>query len=75
MKQSGQLLNIHLKSLGDQIKTIAGRIESISFSNVYRGKNQDVDRLSKDGHQLMVGKVLFDAIKEAVVPISEDTYA
>lgn len=39
IKRSGQILNIHLKTLGDQINVIANLFEVISFTYVFRRRS------------------------------------
>jgi hypothetical protein len=45
--RTGQLLNIHLKNQGYQVKEVAKKFESINFFHVYREQNMQADRLSK----------------------------
>ena len=69
MKGTGHLLNIHLKSLGDQINDIACNFESITFSHVFNEQSSEADTLSKDGHQVPEGWVLFEEIREELLKL------
>ena len=69
MKGTDQLLNIHLKYLGDQIKDIACNFESITFSHVFNEQSSEAYTLSKDGHQVPEGWVLLEEIKEEMLQL------
>jgi ribonuclease HI len=74
MKGIGQLLNIHLKILADQLKDIANSFEMITFTHVLREHNQEADRLSKEGYQVAEGRVIFEELREKIASIFEDSY-
>jgi hypothetical protein len=54
---TGQLLNISLKPVGDQLKAVANSFLMISFTHVFKEQNVIADALSNEGQQLDEGKL------------------
>jgi hypothetical protein len=64
MDGSSQLLNIHSKKLGDQVEKVARKFNTITYIHVYKEWDRDENKLSKEGHQVAEGKVVYEEIRD-----------
>ena len=70
MKGTGVFLSSNLIFLGDDVKAIARGFNSISFQHVYTEQNTEVDRLSREGHQVAEGRALYEDIRDGISSLS-----
>jgi hypothetical protein len=55
MTKENSLQNYTLWPLFNEIKSLASNFSHLDYSHVYRQQNQDVDKLSKDGVEMVRG--------------------
>ena len=70
MKGTGLFLGSNLIFLGDDVKAIGRVFKSFSFQHVYTGKNTEDERLSREGHQVVEGRALYEDIKDDISSLS-----
>ena len=70
MKGTGVFLSSNLIFLGDEVKGIARGFKSISFQHVYPEENTEDDRLSREGHQVVEGRALYEDIIDDISSLS-----
>jgi hypothetical protein len=64
--KDGFLCNVHLRPVGDLLLEVAGHLDHISFSHVFRELNQEADRLSKERQHLNDGSIFFKEVNDGV---------
>ena len=55
MNGSGLVQDLQLRPVGDLLQEVARLFEEISFTHVFQELNQEDDRLSKEGQDLVAG--------------------
>jgi hypothetical protein len=56
--------------MGDLLLEVAKSFEKFSFSHVFRGLNQKLDRLSKEGQSLDMGSLCANDVLDGVLTIT-----
>ena len=70
MKGIGVFLGSNLIYLGDDVKEIAGGFKSIYFQHVYIEQNTEADRVSREAHQVVEGRALYEDIRDGISSLS-----
>ena len=70
IKGIGVFLSSNLIFLGDDVKAIARGFKSISFQHVYIEQNTEADRLSREVHQVVEGRALYEEIIDGISSLS-----
>ena len=70
MKGTRVFLSSNLIFLGDNVKAIARGFKSISFQHVYIEQNTEADRPSREGHQVVEGRALYEDIRDGISSLS-----
>lgn len=70
----GQLLNIYLKILGDRVKEVANKFESITFFHVFMEKYMKDKKLSMEHNQVEKGKAIIKENMDRIIYVSKVFY-